>query len=470
MAWTQQDKKEFRCALQDVYRDYSSLEIFVADELDVNLATISAGNQNLEKVAFDLIQYAEAKGKLDVLYEAFHRYNPGHSFQLLVRKELREESVPKTLAAETITAPKPITRSQFLRYGGAGAAGITVALLFGWIKENLQGTGTPTSPGEKTPPSPNSGTSPASNLPETRIRERKLGPKPEGGRLIYFKTASVNADGTESWGMSRGYSQTFSLGEMNLEMMWIEPGRFDIGSPPPYDHVDTRRHPREGPQQSIIFAQGFWMGRYPVTQQQWQWVSESIEQVGQPLNPAPSQFRGNNNRPVETVSWYDADEFCLRLSSALKQKFKLPSEAQWEYACRAGTRTPFAFGEILTGKLANYDGTKTGDGAIYGNPNKVFRNETTDVKKFPANLWGLHDMHGNVLEWCEDTWPGERKERNYETIPTDGTAWINSTSKSRVQRGGSWQYHARACRSAMRLHEVQSRAYSYTGFRVCSVP
>jgi formylglycine-generating enzyme required for sulfatase activity len=123
-------------------------------------------------------------------------------------------------------------------------------------------------------------------------------------------------------------------------------------------------------------------------------------------------------RPVEQVSWHDAMEFCSRLSQSTGRYYILPSEAQWEYACRAGTTTPLAFGETLSDELANYDAHTTYGSGMRGQ----YRQQTTTVKRFPANAWGLQDMHGNVWEWCLDHW-----HDSYEGAPTDGSAWLNST-------------------------------------------
>jgi len=148
----------------------------------------------------------------------------------------------------------------------------------------------------------------------------------------------------------------------------------------------------------------------------------------------------------------------MRLSKATGRDYRLPSEAQWEYACRAGTTTPFYFGETITPDLANYDGN-----SIYAQePKGVYRQETTPVGKFPPNAFGLYDMHGNVWEWCADTW-----HDNYKDAPTDGSVWIENGDDNRSPlRGGSWYYDPDRCRSAYRGSYFR-RGYSYSlGFRV----
>ena len=154
------------------------------------------------------------------------------------------------------------------------------------------------------------------------------------------------------------------------------------------------------------------------------------------LKADPSRFKGDN-RPVEQVTWFDAVEFCQRLSQYTKRNYRLPSEAEWEYACRAGTTTPFHFGETITSELANYNAEST-----YGDaPKGESRGETTEVGSFGvANGFGLYDMHGNVYEWCADQY-----HDNYEGAPTDGSAWIeeinDNDNHSRLLRGGSWYFN-----------------------------
>ncbi|MFM5961732.1 MAG: formylglycine-generating enzyme family protein, partial [Dolichospermum sp.] len=158
------------------------------------------------------------------------------------------------------------------------------------------------------------------------------------------------------------------------------------------------------------------------------------------LQPNPSRFEGAN-RPVEQVSWYEAVEFCARLSRIENKVYRLPTEAEWEYACRAGTTTPFYCGETISTDLANYDGDYTYGDGLKG----VDRQQTTGVGSFPSNPFGLYDMHGNVWEWCEDTW-----HDNYKNAPTDGTAWADLSDNRKVLRGGSWYLHPVSCRSASR--------------------
>ena len=253
----------------------------------------------------------------------------------------------------------------------------------------------------------------------------------------------------------------------SLTMLWIPPGRFWMGSP----EEEPERRGNEGPQH-LVQLQGFFLAQTPITQAQWRAVAQWRPTKGegawnQKLNPISSRFKGDL-RPVEQVSWEDAMEFCRRLSQRTGRRYTLPSEAQWEYACRAGTTTPFYCGATISTKLANYDGSE-----VYGDGEKgEYRQQTMDVASFPANPWGLHDMHGNVWEWCADQW-----HDNYEGAPEDGRAWIDEESKEnddkmyfRLLRGGSWNYGPRLCRSAYRSGNCPDSRYILIGFRVCCLP
>lgn len=248
-------------------------------------------------------------------------------------------------------------------------------------------------------------------------------------------------------------SFTEDLGNgVRLEMVAIPEGSFVMGSP----EDEPERSSSESPQHTITL-QSFFLGKYPVTQAQWKAVA-TLPQVNRKLDPDPSRFK-DKNRPVERVSWYSAVEFCDRLSQKTGRQYRLPSEAEWEYACRAGTTTPFHFGETITPELANYDGNTTYGAGVKG----VCREETTPVGSFGvANAFGLYDMHGLVWEWCADQW-----HSNYEGAPTDGSAWLDDNDNKRyVLRGGSWLVNPRRCRSAYRFNCHVSNWYNFIGFRV----
>lgn len=171
--------------------------------------------------------------------------------------------------------------------------------------------------------------------------------------------------------------------------------------------------------QHWVTVEPFWMGKYPVTQAQWRAIA-TLPKVDRELTANPSYFEGDS-RPVERVSWRDAVEFCKRLSQRTGQNYRLPSEAEWEYACRAGTTTPFHFGETLTSALANYDADSTCGSELASER----RQQTTSVDNFPANTFGLYDMHGNVDEWCADHW-----HDSYTGAPTDGSTWLSAEENS----------------------------------------
>ncbi|MEQ8466975.1 formylglycine-generating enzyme family protein, partial [Coleofasciculus sp. E1-EBD-02] len=186
----------------------------------------------------------------------------------------------------------------------------------------------------------------------------------------------------------------------------------------------------------------FYLGKYPITQAQWQVVA-SFPQIRRELKADPSEFKGAN-RPVESISWLDALEFCNRLSKKTEKNYRLPTEAEWEYACRAGTNTPFHFGETMTTELANYDGKVS----YKSEPQGTDRGETTEVGYFKvANAFGLYDMHGNIGEWCEDRY--DHYPGGPEVIFHRDDYWLNFRDCC-IVRGGYWEVYASGCRSAQR--------------------
>ena len=235
-----------------------------------------------------------------------------------------------------------------------------------------------------------------------------------------------------------------NLGQgIRLEMVAVRGGDFLMGSPAGQGYADEwTQHP--------VAVAPFYLGRYPVTQGQWEAV------VGR---PAPCRARGSR-RPVENVSWEDAQQFCRRLAVITGRDYRLPSEAQWEYACRAGTATPFCCGDTITTDLANY----VGDSPYGAGPAGVYRHGTTEVGAFPPNAFGLYDMHGNVWEGCADQW-----HEHYADAPVDGHPWeSNSTGIFRVACGGSWHDGPDLCRSAVRLKLNPREGDDFFGFRVAA--
>ena len=247
-------------------------------------------------------------------------------------------------------------------------------------------------------------------------------------------------------------------GEIPLALILIPGGTFRMGSPGEEGDYDDEKpqHPVEVP--------SFAMGQYPVTQAQWRAIAQMPQQERE-LDLDPSRFKGANH-PVEQVSWDDAVEFCARLAAATGQRYRLPTEAEWEYACRAETETPFHFGETLSPEVANYNCKKTyGERGVAGEQ----IGQTTPVDHYKiANRFGLSDMHGNVWEWCQDDWHG-----TYDGAPEDGSAWLdeNKSTTRKVRRGGSWDGNPWYCRSAYRGYDSRVYRDDIVGFRVaCPAP
>lgn len=238
---------------------------------------------------------------------------------------------------------------------------------------------------------------------------------------------------------------------VGLDMVYVPGGTFWMGSP----EKEVGRIDNESPQHRVRVP-AFYMGKYPVTQAQWYAVS-LLESVQRELKPQPSRFMGDRH-PVEQVSWNDAVEFCERVSRLAGKQYRLPSEAEWEYACRAGTNTPFYFGATITPDLANYDGsTSYGDG-----PTGLYRAQTAEVGKFLPNAFGLYDVHGNVWEWCQDVW-----HESYDEAPKNGSAWREGGDQDRrILRGGSWAVSPASCRSAGRGRGAPTIIDGSVGFRV----
>ncbi len=296
---------------------------------------------------------------------------------------------PKVSQTKTVVAkpqPQPNkSRRQILILGGLAGSGFVAAIL-------SRGFGNKPSPENISTSRPNIPTSqPIPETPPENISSPQPTPAtPPPPRPKFpiqtFNTVTVNRRGEI---ISRRQSQaevmTENLGNgVSLEMVKIPAGRFLMGSP----ETEAKRRDNEGPQHYVDVPE-FFMGKYPVTQAQWQAV----------MGNNPSRFKGAS-RPVERVSWNDATEFCRKLSEITGKKYSLPSESQWEYACRAGTTTPFYFGETITSELVNYNGNYPYADA----PKGKYRKQTTDVGNLPPTAFCLKDMHGNELECCPDVW------------------------------------------------------------------
>jgi formylglycine-generating enzyme required for sulfatase activity len=250
---------------------------------------------------------------------------------------------------------------------------------------------------------------------------------------------------------------------VSIDMVQIPGGSFMMGSL----ETEEGRQSSESPQHPVTLPT-FFMGKYPVTQAQWRSVVSSTTQIKRAINPDPSNFKGYE-LPVEQVSWLDAEEFCLRLSKLSDREYRLPTEAEWEYACRAGTTTPFHFGAMIGSDIANYRAQDWEVGkTTYSGKLGEFRNQTTPVGSFNvANRFGLYDMHGNVWDWCLDHW-----HDSYKGAPEDGSAWLDLDPEEdarRVLRGGSWDNVVPAnCRSASRYGFNADHRDIDLGFRLVS--
>ena len=333
--------------------------------------------------------------------------------------------------------PRRLSRRQFIQIATFTGAGIGVTSLLGQalLRSNSDSSG--------------------SSSPVTASPSATASQKPT---LTAFEFTVITVDRTgKQINQQMGKAQSFkeNLGnQVALEMVMLPSGDFQMGSP----SDELQRDSSESPQHSVSIKP-FFMGKYAITQAQWKAVA-ALPNVNEDLSSDPSSFKGDN-RPVEQISWDQAVEFCDRLSKHTGRAYRLPSEAEWEYACRARTTTPFHFGETIATDLANYNGTSTYD----SEPKGTYRSQTTDVGSFPPNSFGLYDMHGSVFEWCADYY-----HDSYKGAPTNGSAWVGSSDRTyRLLRGGSWVSYPGLCRSASRVRGDPGYRFSDFGFRVvCS--
>ncbi len=254
--------------------------------------------------------------------------------------------------------------------------------------------------------------------------------------------------GTDEYGHWVTFSITNKQGQkITQRMRWIEPGTFLMGSP----ENEPERYDDEDPRHSVTFNRGFWLWDTACTQALWEAV----------MGDNPSRFKGAE-RPVDNVSWNDCQDFLKWLNERRPGlDLGLPTEAQWEYACRAGTTTPFSFGTNITPEQVNYDGSYPYLGGNKGQ----YRQGTVQVASLPPNPWGLYEMHGNVYEWMQD-----HAHNNYQSAPTDGSAWEDRADDAfRVLRGGSWNNGARDVRAAYRYPNRPAHRGVYFGFRCARV-
>lgn len=233
------------------------------------------------------------------------------------------------------------------------------------------------------------------------------------------------------------------------EMIVLPAGSFLMGSPP----KEPEREAAEGPQRRVAIVRPFAMSRFEITFNEW----EACVADGGCKGSHGDSGWGRGRRPVIDISWHDANAYAAWLAKTTGKPYRLLSEAEWEYAARAGTATPFSTGRILTDKQANFDPSETYNGSRKGK----YRQQTVPVGSFPANPFGLHDMHGNVWEWVQDCW-----NETYEGAPADGSARLTGDCTLRVLRGGGWGNIPSFQRSAMRYREVAKSGYYDMGIRI----
>ncbi len=274
-------------------------------------------------------------------------------------------------------------------------------------------------------------------------------------KTFRFKTIEVDTEGQivaeKSMGASyfdEPYLRPQLRKVLPLRMVQIPAGEFMMGSPP----TEAQRQEQEGPQR-LIQVPSFYMGAFAITQRQYEAV------VGE--NPSyftDDQGKDGANLPVEQVTWQDADAFCKQLSELTGRTYRLPSEAEWEYACRAGTTTSYCFGEKVTTEIANF----FADFSFTENYEENYRNTPVATDSFWPNGFGLYNMHGNVFEWCADDY-----HESYQGAPSDAKQWMSGNAQaSKVMRGGSWFNDTPYCRSASRDKNSQTGRSNSFGFRV----
>jgi formylglycine-generating enzyme required for sulfatase activity len=283
----------------------------------------------------------------------------------------------------------------------------------------------------------------------TTNSQRQISPPVPERNSFEFEVVTVDYQGRET---KRDCKQAeYFLEDLGngvvLEMVSIPGGNFTMGASREEEGSQEDERP-----QRLVNIKPFFMGRYPVTKGQWRAIA-NLPKIERFLDPDSSYFKGDN-LPVDCISWYEAQEFCARISQKTGRIYRLPSEAEWEYACRGNMTYPFYFGSKITRSLANFcEEQKT---------NVVHRSQTTEVGTFPPNSFGLYDMHGNIWEWCADYQHGD-----YQDAPSDGSVWeIDGNPEYRMLRGGSWDYDCSYCRSASRYFENPSTRNRSFGFRV----
>ena len=335
-----------------------------ATEVLTALQTIAQQNQS-QNASFSSSTIAQQK----------QSQNASFSSSTIAQQQQSQPQPIKPTWVQTPSQPQQQNRRKFLQYLGYGGIGIVTVGVFAWLRnQNI-------------------------SIP---FLKATVGPL----ETFSFETVKVDRYGDIiKRETKQGKQFRVDLGnDVFLEMVQIPGGTFMMGSP----ESEKGRDDDEAQQQ--ITVNDFYMGKYEVTQEQWQAI----------MGNNPSRFDKGGKYPVEKVSWNDCQEFCEKLSEKTGLTFTLPTEAQWEYACRAGTTTPFYYGETLSTDIANYNGNY-----VYGKGTKgVYRKETTEVGSFPANGFGLYDMHGNVWEWCQDDYQKKYQANNKFFQQAVSRVWV----------------------------------------------
>ncbi|NEO73659.1 SUMF1/EgtB/PvdO family nonheme iron enzyme [Moorena sp. SIO3H5] len=478
--------KQINEALRSAFPDKTELEMMVLYELNINLNEVASGG-NLKRIVHKLIEHCQAYNKLEQLIDGALKQNPNNVQLKAINKEFKITTslinilipLERKLIKQMQQAYRACCHYEFRddrkdeipdsfydilkKLNDIPQATDDEKLIVKFVDHLLFNGNIPKSQAEQLKQwlKYNS-----NNFYKLLVYKQNLNRQPDSRRSksgkqivlkqFSFEVVTVNGRGVIINRESQQASYfTEDLGnKVDLEMVSIPAGSFLMGS----SKSERGSSDRERPVHQVSI-QPFLLGKYQVTQAQWRAVVENLPKVNRDLDPDPSQIKGEN-RPVEGVNWYDAVEFCDRLSEHMGTEYRLPSEAEWEYACRAGTTTPFHYGETITSRFANYNASDTYAQEARG----YYRGETTPVGSFPPNGFGLYDMHGNVLEWC-----GDPDHGNYKGAPTDGSIWteFDNYTDSYILRGGSWISNPRYCRSASRdIYNARDHFSRYVGFRV----
>ena len=471
------ERKKLQEALISAFPSEISLEQMLANECNKNLNAI-AGGGNLKDIVFKLIKEAEAKNWIKDLVDAARKSNPENTELKAIAEKIlvnhhQETLTPPPPLIEPYTKKQKDGRREFL-YLALGGVGLVTAVLASYLSKNIN----PNPPllESKSPiPDPlNTHTPTPTTTPTPTITPPDEPPPPPPKSIpslekFSFEVVTVNSRGiiTKRIPSEARFFKEDLGGGVTLEMVYIPGGSFMMGTKDEeveklIKQIDSVRGFTELQQKRMIETiktetpqhqvevPAFFIGKFEVTQEQYQQVV---------MGENPSESKGDK-RPVENIFWDNAVEFCKKLSQNTARTYRLPSEAEWEYACRAGTTTTFSFGETITTELVNYNGHTYADEI---NTNIKNSQKTTKVGSFPyPNAFGLYDMHGNVWEWCRDTW-----NENYNGAPIDGSARTGGIDPRRVLRGGSYTRFPEECRSTSRFHGNRTRSVLKTyGFRV----